>query len=114
MLSIKSGCLAARLRSGGAGAVGLVATAAYEFEDKIKLGSGTFGAVHAAVRRGKGREQQVAINFFHSQSNSECDNEARLICALPIHPNIVRLMDVDYFGAPVSYTHLTLPTKRIV
>ena len=97
-LAVKSAFLHERVRS--CGAVGLE-TASYELDKKTedRLGSGTFGHVHAAVHRRKGREM-VAIKLFHAGHTRASDKEVRLNCSVPPHPHIVRLVDVAYFAEP--------------
>ena len=70
-------------------------------------------------------DRMVAVKVLHPFLADEegfvvrFQREARIVATLR-HPNIVQVYDFDYnnelniYYMAVSYTHLTLPTKRIV
>ena len=65
-------------------------------------------------------EREVAIKVLHPHLATKADSrarfsrEARAVARLS-HPGIVEIYDYSGDGTEaVSYTHLTLPTKRIV
>ena len=97
----------------------------------FKLGGyspGVSNAVHVFVFASKGDAVDTVNLLAVTAYPGECSNEIRGLVAGNSHPgatNVIQYIDlalnnngVDFgdlsYNAPVSYTHLTLPTKRIV
>jgi hypothetical protein len=67
---------------------------------EITLGKGTWGTVHKGFRHSVPR-QEVAIKIMNSGNKSEradsAEAEVRRYATLPGHPNVVKLLDIEFF-----------------
>jgi len=65
----------------------------------LKLGQGAYAKVFVGTALAEGRS--VALKLFERRSREapglDAETEVRRFCALPPHPNIVKLLDVHFF-----------------
>ena len=92
------------------------------------IGKGGFASVYEAVASGSGVQAAVKVVDLSQQSTwaqSKLCTEAENLLRAQTHANIIQLYGearhgqyhlfvMERWGRAVSYTHLTLPTKRIV